>query len=202
MPGTRDLSGTPSLVDADIANDIRNLPTAVTVARCNRASKCLGSVDAAAVGGHTTRNANTDRKSNKAANVNALADNLGHAASFAGQRGRPAVAELCRIAKYFLAAVASIGVRLEAQVSDRCLRKEVKERLCATEGEARPLDEGAVRVKLVGGTIETDRVGAQTNGDVAAHRAIFGLIPGISRNVTANTPPVVAGKVVVHIIDL
>src|SRR5262249_50284980 len=187
----------PSLVDAQIADDIWNLPTAVTVAPCARGCKSLGSIDATAVGSDTARNEKTSTSNiNKAANIRALADNLGHAASFAGQTGRPAVAELCRIAKYFLAAVASIGVRLEAQVSDRCLRKEVKERLCATEGEARPLDEGAVRVKLVGGTIEADRVGAQTNGDVAAHRAIFGLITGISRNVTANTPPVVAGKVV------
>src|SRR5262249_19760663 len=147
MPGTRDLSGTPSLVDAEIANDIRNLPTAVTVAPCARGSKSLGSIDAAAVGGDTTRNENTRTSVNKAANIRALADNLCHAASFGGQRSRPAVAELRRIAKNFLAAVAGIGVRGEAQVSDRCLRKEVKERLCATEGEARPLDEGAVRVE-------------------------------------------------------
>ena len=77
----------------------------------------------------------------------ALPDDLRRTPIFGGDGGREAVAELRSIANHFPAAVAGVGVRREAQVSDRRLREEVKERLRTTEGEARPLDEGAVRVE-------------------------------------------------------
>src|SRR5262249_31759060 len=80
MPGTRDGSGPQSRADGEIPNDTGTPPPAVTVAPCARGSKSLGSIDAAAVGGDTTRNENTRTSVNKAANIRALADNLCHAA--------------------------------------------------------------------------------------------------------------------------
>ena len=91
---------------------------------------------------------------------------------------------------------------MKPKYPERRLREEVEERLRAAEGEARPLDEGAVCVELVSMRIDTGRVGADTKRDIAAHRTVFGLVAGISRDVAADTTPVVVGVAVVHIATL
>ena len=72
---------------------------------------------------------------------------------------------------------------------------EIKERLRTAEREARPLDEGAVRAECVRGVdVAAVFVLAQSDRDVTAHRAVFGLVAGISRDVTASAEvAVVAG---------
>ena len=79
----------------------------------------------------------------------ALTDDLRRAAGFGRYTGREAVAELRRVGGHFPPAVAGVGVRRKAEVADRRLRVEVEERLGATEGEARPLNEGAVCVECL-----------------------------------------------------
>src|SRR5262249_19214750 len=141
MQSTRDLGGTPSLVNTQIGDDIRNVPTPVTIAAYARGCKCcVGTIDSAYVGGdtHTRETKRNEIGNSQSANgcwrgivKAALADDLCHAAGFGGQRGRPAVAELRSISKHFLTAVAGIGAGDEAQIIDRCIGEEVKERLCA-----------------------------------------------------------------------
>ena len=76
-----------------------------------------------------------------------MPDDLRPPRQFGSYRGREAVAELRRIGEDVLAAVTSIGLRIEPEVRHRRASIEVEERRCATEGEAGPLDEGAVRVE-------------------------------------------------------
>src|SRR5262245_5434030 len=138
MQSTRDLGGTPSLVNAKIGDDIRNVPTPVTIAAYAGGCKCcVGTIDSACDGGdtHIRETGRNEIGSSQSASGQsgacgvkaALADDLCHAAGFGGQRGRPAVAELRSIAKHFLTAVAGIGARGEAQIIDRCIGEEVKE---------------------------------------------------------------------------
>ena len=66
------------------------------------------------------------------------------------------------------------------------------ERLRDTEREAGQLDEGAVRAELVRSVISTDGGGVNADRDVAAHGAVFGLVAGVRRDVTARAPGQVA----------
>ena len=50
--------------------------------------------------------------------------------------------------------------------------------------------------------VATVRVGAQTDSDVAAHRAVFSLVAGISGDIAADTPPGVAGAAVILVVNV
>ena len=66
---------------------------------------------------------------------------------FGSDDRREAVAELSRIGEDVLAAVTGVGLRIEPEIGHRRASVEVIVRLCATEGEPGPLDEGAVGVE-------------------------------------------------------
>ena len=132
--------------------------------------------------------------------VDALPDDLRRTPIFGGQSGREAVTELRRIANHVPAAVAGVGVRRETQVAHGSLREEVKERLRTAEGEARPLNEGAVGVEGLWRIKAC--VGEDTNRDIAAHRPVFGLVAGVSRDVAAHTIPEFVREAVVQVATL
>ena len=207
MQGTRDCRGTPSLIDAQIGDDVRNAPSAVAYAcvYVPGGAKTATAIDAAYVrDGTEPWNEKWDsaniNKSGKPINVDALPDDLRRTPTFGGPRGREPVAQLRRIGDHFPAAVAGVGVWREAQVSNRRLREEVEERLRTAEGEAGPLDEGAVGVECLRRI--KDRVALNTNGEIAAHRPVFGLVAGIGRDVAADTIPEVVRPAVVNVATL
>src|SRR5262249_44793416 len=77
---------------------------------------------------------------------------------------------------------------------------EVEERLCTTEREARPLDEGAVRAERCRRVdVAAVLVLGQTHGDITAHRAVFGLVAGICRDVATGTKVAVVRRTVVDV---
>src|SRR4029453_828281 len=80
------------------------------------------------------------------------------------------------------------------------LREEVEERLRTAKREAGPLDEGAVRAEC--SRRIKDRVALNTNGEIATHRAVFGLVAGIGRDVAADTIPEVVREPVVDVATL
>src|SRR5262249_37784263 len=76
----------------------------------------------------------------------------------------------------------------------------IEERLRTAEGEARPLDEGAVGAERVRcRDIAAVLVLRQTHGDIAAHRAVFGLVAGIGRDVAAGADVAVVRRTVVAV---
>src|SRR5262249_51142885 len=114
---------------------------------------------------------------------------------------REAVAELSRITHHEPAAVTGVRAREGAPVGRRRVAVEVIERLRAAEREARPLDEGAVRAERVRvGNVAAVLVFGQTNGDVAAHRAVFGLVARIGGDVAAGTEVAVVRRTIVDVV--
>src|SRR5664279_4485683 len=189
MDTAHDLALAPSLLDAHVANDVWHLPAAVGAGtRCRTTCVCetTGS-DVARGGSRTTEGSG------------ACVDDFRHTTGFSRDRGRETVAELCSVGHHVLTAVAGVGLREEPEVRVEGTGVEVIERRRAAEGEPSELDKGLVGVELVGRVVEAFRVGAQTNRDVAANRAVFGLVASISRDVTAFTPPQVVGVAVVAV---
>ena len=155
---SHDLGRAPSLVNAQIANDIRRLEASIrtragceTGATCNRGWR-IADVDCAGVGAgvHAT---DVDKLRRTVVCLFAV-DNLRDAALFSGDRRREAVAELRSVTRCPPAAVTGVGSREDAPVRRRRHAVEVKERLRQTDREPCPLDEGAVRAELVGRRVE------------------------------------------------
>ena len=118
---------------------------------------------------------------------------------FSRDRGRQTVAELRGVA-HNDQPPSPVSEPGKAPHSNRRDAVEVEERLRAAERETRPLDEGAVRTECVRGVTSPPVVArAQTDRDVAAHRAVFGLVAGIGRDVTADAEVVVVGVAVVDV---
>src|SRR5262245_1637477 len=118
MPRPHDLGRTPSLIDAQVGDDVRSLEAAV-----------------AAVSNY---GGNTSNQSD--------AIDCSRAAHFSGDRRRETVAELGGISGNHPATVTGVGRRGRIPIRARRVAVEVEERLRQTEREAGPLDEGAVRV--------------------------------------------------------
>ena len=121
-----------------------------------------------------------------------LVDDLRDATLFSRDCGREAVAELRSVTERHPARIAGVGGREVAPVRSRRHAVEVIERLRQTQGEARPLQEGAVCTERVRRRVQADVAGAHTNGDIAADRAVFRLVAGISRDVATRTERAVA----------
>jgi hypothetical protein len=86
VQGTRDCSGTPSLIDAQIGDDIRDLPAAVAFAcGCRRGGPSNATtIDAADVRDGTYA-CSEEAGAGKPPNVGALPDDLRRAPTFGGQ---------------------------------------------------------------------------------------------------------------------
>src|SRR6266851_3793072 len=112
----------------------------------------------------------------------------------------PGVIELRSVAEREPARIARVRGREVPPVRGRRHAVEVTERLRQTQCETGPLKEGAVRTELVRCGVEADVAGAQTNGDVAADRAIFRLVARISRDVATRTERAVARVTALNVI--
>src|SRR5689334_8642466 len=168
VQGAHDLGRTPSLVDAQVGNNVRSLEAAICVRR------------------------------RYAAYASVHDDGL--ARCFSSERCREAVAELRRIAHHEPATVTGVRARECTPVRRRWVAVEVEERLCATEREARPLNEGAVCTEVVRcRDVAAVFVFRNADRDVTANRAVFGLVAGISSDVTASAEVTVVGRAVVDV---
>src|SRR6185312_8208782 len=98
------------------------------------------------------------------------------------------------------AAVTRVGTREGTPVRSRRVAVEIEERLRTAERETRPLNEGAVRTEVVRRrNVAAVLVLAETDRDVTAHRTVFGLVAGISRDVTAGAEVAVVCRPVVDV---
>jgi len=177
-----ELSGAPSLVDAQVCDDVRRLETAIAG---------LGAT------GAKTSPACDEPRSEEVTDYR----NLGFARRFGGDCRREAVAELGSVAHQEPAAVTGVRTGERTPVRRRRVAIEVEERLRTAKREARPLDKGAVRAEVVRGrNVAAVLVFRHAEGDIAAHRAVFGLVTRIRRDVAASTEVAVIGKTVVDIV--
>src|SRR6185503_21298076 len=69
-----------------------------------------------------------------------------------------------------------------------------------TNREAGPLDEPAVGVGRSCRAVVAVDVGADAERDVAAHGAVFGLAAGVEGRDALDTPVVVVGRAVIHVV--
>src|SRR5581483_8034585 len=203
------LQRAPSLVEAEVADDVRRLPATIGTDAREQRGQAVAERDAAA-GAVSARirtrlnraagfHAGRQRRAKRRTGGGVGTDDLRQASGFGRDRGREAVAELRRIGRDQPARVARIRRRIVAPVLRRRRAEAVEERLRQTEREARPLDEGAVRAELVRGRVNAEVVGVDADGDIGAHRAVGGLVTRIGRDVTARRAAVVVGGAAIRL---
>lgn len=109
------------------------------------------------------------------------------------QRGRELRPNRRGVGSDHPARIAGVGGRERTPQRSRRDGVEVVERRGAAEGEAGPLDEGAVGAERVGRVVEAGVVLADADGDVAAHRAVSGLAAGVGGDIAAGAHHAVVG---------
>ena len=205
MDRTHDLRTAPSLIDAEVRDDIRVLVAGLGFRR--------------AVNGRREAGRTKSRGNSAAADKNRAHGTVTRV--FRRDRRRQTVAELSGVGENLIAAVTGIGAARGpdgAAVVRHCrVVHVVVERLRQTGGEAGELDERTVGAEadaaLGARNNATTRRGArarsshardrvvvrQTDRDVAAQRTVFGLRAGIGRDVTTVTGHEVVGRAVVDV---
>ena len=179
MDRTGDLSAAPSLVNAQVADEVRHL-----VANAARRR----------------------RRGNESGRVGDLRDGA-TARIFHADCRRQTVAELSGISEKRLATVAGVraarGPNHTAVIRHGRVVHEVVERLRTTSGEAGELDERTVGVEGRRGRDRRVRrvVAREADRDVRAQGAVFGLRAGIGRDVATVTGVEVSGRTVCNVGD-
>ena len=206
MDRTHDLSTAPSLIDAQVGDDIRVLVTGLAKRRA------------------VNRSREAENASSRLADDAAAGSRCRHGTVtrvFGRDRGRQTVAELSSVGENLIAAVTGIGAAGGPDVATVIRHGRVVhvvvERLRQTGGETSELDERTVGAEagaaLGTGSKGTTRRGAtgrsrhardrvvvrQTDRDVTAQRTVFGLRAGIGRDVTTVAGHEVVGRAVVDV---
>jgi hypothetical protein len=114
-------------------------------------------------------------------------------------RAGETVAELRGVAGNHPAAIAGVGGGERTPVRGGRAAIEIEERLREAESKARPLDEGAVGAEGVAGVVGARAVGAQTDCEIAAHAAVFGLAARVRRDIAPRAPDAVVGRAIVDV---
>src|SRR5215813_11729004 len=173
MHGGHDLSGTPSLVDAQIADDVGEQETVAGITSQTVAGGHVASDHARRCRGH-------------------ILEATGRI--FSRNRRRNAVAELGGVGPHRDAVGTTVESRARVVVSEISPGHTVVERHRTTDREARELNERAIPVAdaRVGVAIRRGRL-LDSKAEIAAQRAVLGLLTGIDREEDTRTEVRVVG---------